>query len=114
MSFSPFNWLRDALGIKHDIIAAEKTQLEIEKLRDEKSRALHLIQVATLEEILQYDTKTLKTVLKAEEELRETLSMCDPVAYGYACRRVKAIRQELDRRYKNGDTDAQIPPDKHF
>lgn len=60
MSFSPFNWIRDAFGIKHDIVTAEKTNLEIEKLKEEQERSQSRITLATLDEVKEYDPKLKK------------------------------------------------------
>ena len=61
MSFSPFNWIRDILGIRKDIIEVRKTQAELRKLNDEEI-ARHLLNTATLEDILKYDVNTKKLI----------------------------------------------------
>jgi hypothetical protein len=54
MSFSPFNWVRDALGIRKDWIDAKKSKLEVRRLQDEE-RARTFITPATLADIKQFD-----------------------------------------------------------
>lgn len=49
-------WIRDVLGIRKDIVDTKKTELEIEKLRDER-RARSLITPATLDDVKKYDPK---------------------------------------------------------
>lgn len=57
MSFSPFNWIRDAFGIHKDAVDTRKAQLEIEKLEQEKVQRESPIILATLEDVHKYDPK---------------------------------------------------------
>jgi hypothetical protein len=54
----PFTtWIRDALGIRKDMVDIKKAKLETEKLEAEK-RERDLITPATLEDVRKYDPKT--------------------------------------------------------
>ena len=54
----PFTtWIRDALGIRKDVVDTKKAKLETEKLEVEK-RERDLITPATLDDVKKYDPKT--------------------------------------------------------
>src|ERR1044072_7877118 len=64
MSISPFNWLRDAFGIRKDLIDAEKSKrelpkvnLEVEKLEAEKHKRESQIEIATFAQVKQYNSQ---------------------------------------------------------
>ena len=60
----PFTtWIRDALGIRKDVVDIKKAKLETEKLEAEK-RERDLITPATLDDVKKYDPKT-QALLKA-------------------------------------------------
>ncbi len=50
-------WIRNALGIRKDLIDTKKSKLEVKKLEDEE-RARNLITPATLDDVKKYDAKT--------------------------------------------------------
>jgi hypothetical protein len=64
----PFTtWIRDALGIRKDIVDTKKAELEITKLEDEQDERRGLIQLATLDDVKEYDEKVKQIVAVATE-----------------------------------------------
>jgi hypothetical protein len=79
MSFSPFNWIRDALGIRKDLIDIEKSKLEVQRLKDEQITR-NLVARPTLEDINKYDPKLAKLaqrIIEQKSDLRIRISMLE-------------------------------------
>ena len=54
----PFTtWIRDLFGIRKDVIDTKKAKLEITKLEDEEGERRGLIEIATLDDVKEYDPK---------------------------------------------------------
>lgn len=63
----PFTtWIRDLFGLRKDMLDAKKTKFEIAKLEDEESERRGLVQLATLDDIKEYDPKYRAIKAKAD------------------------------------------------
>lgn len=63
----PFTtWIRDLFGVRKDMLDAKKTKFEIAKLEDEETERRGLVQLATLDDIKEYDPKF--RAIKAKED----------------------------------------------
>ena len=61
-----FGWIRDLFGTQKGMYETKKTQLEIEKIEDEKREKL--ITPATLDDVKKYDSKYQEILRKALEQ----------------------------------------------
>ena len=68
-------WIRDALGIRKDIVDTKKAKLEITKLEDEESERRGLIDLATLDDVKKYDPKVRELEQKSEHEARRGITI---------------------------------------
>jgi hypothetical protein len=75
----PFTtWLRDALGIRKDVIDTKKAKLEITKLEAEE-RERNLITPASLDDVKKYDLKYQALIERARErEMSVRMLIIDP------------------------------------
>lgn len=64
-------WIRNALGIRKDLIDTKKSKLEVKKLEHEEKARNNLITPATMEDIEKYDPKTKELLQIVEVESHE-------------------------------------------
>lgn len=77
--FLNFTWLRNLVGVRKDLIDTKKSQLEVQKLKDEET-ARKFITPATLDDVKEYDPKYRKIRSKTKSKSKPTLPLPAPIA----------------------------------